>query len=471
MNRSNRFAYFLFLSTCLAVLIPALALAFFAEPFGDDFARALVVDVPHFVRTDYFHWSGRWAALGLEATLFSKLPMLSVYSGILLALQVVHFLALLAFWQMLVGSATSLRHRLGLALGSFVFLLAGYPEPGETVYWATGGIEYQLPVSLALLLLATVCSSTSSSLRPSRALPRALALGLLAFTLTGFTELLALILLGVLFTGIVLILLERRPNLGIWLILLVFVALGTAVSALAPGNAERAAWQFPHRSISQGIVALAKQLMRVLRWIDLKLVAASVLLALTFGSQLRPSQQDPSDRARMRTWVIPLAGASILLGCCATIAYITGDPGPGRAQNVLYMTFCMAWFTSLLMLLNAAPALSYRPDHSQVRIWRNVAAVVFCVSLFASTNNGLATRDLLFDALAWRRAMTHRYELVRQAARLNGAAADVVVPPVVYPAMFSRISEIGPNPDFWYNHFFAQYFGVRSVRVGDSPVQ
>jgi uncharacterized protein DUF6056 len=188
-----------------------------------------------------------------------------------------------------------------------VFLLAGYPEPGETVYWVTGAIEYQLPASLAILLLATVCSSTSFPLRPSRALPRALALGLLAFTITGFTELLALILLGVLFTGIVLILLERPPNLGIWLILLVFVALGTAVSVLAPGNAERAAFDFPHgRSVSQGIVALAKLLMRVLRWIDLKLVAASVLLALTFGPQLRPSQQDPSDRARTRTWAITL---------------------------------------------------------------------------------------------------------------------------------------------------------------------
>jgi hypothetical protein len=73
------------------------------------------------VRTDYFHWSGRWAALGPEAFLLSKLPMLLCNSGILLALQVVHFLALLAFWQMLVGSATSLRHRLGLALGPLCF--------------------------------------------------------------------------------------------------------------------------------------------------------------------------------------------------------------------------------------------------------------------------------------------------------------------------------------------------------------
>jgi hypothetical protein len=41
------------------------------------------------------------------------------------------------------------------------------------------------------------------------------------------------------------------------------------------------------------------------------------------------------------------------------------------------------------------------------------------MSLLVSSNNGIAMRDLLFDAVAWRRAMTDRYELVRQAARLD----------------------------------------------------
>jgi len=453
------------------VLIPALALVFFAEPVADDFTRAIVVDVLQHVRSVYLHNSGRWAAFGLGAFLLSKLQTLSVYSRILWGLQVVHFLALVAFWQMLVGSAISLRDRLGLALGSFVFLLAGYPEPGQTVYWVAGGIEYQLPVSLALLFLASVCSSTRSPLAPSRALPRALALGLLGFTITGFHELVALMLLGVLFTGTVFVLFERRPNLGIWLILLVFVALGTAVSVLAPGNAVRAAIDFQHGgSVGQGIVALGRLLMRVLRWIDLKLVAASVLFALTFGSQLRPSQ-NRSDRARMRTSAIPLAGATILLGSCTAIAYITGGTGPGRAQNLLYMTFCLAWFASLLTLLKVAPGLSYQPNDSLVRIARRGAAVLLCASLLVSVNNGVATRALLFDAVAWRLVMTHRYELVRRAARLAGVAAEVVVPPVVAPPPFFRELDIGPNADFLVNRFFATYFGVRSVRVGNSPVQ
>jgi hypothetical protein len=462
----NRFAASLFLGTSIAVLIPALALVFFAEPVGDDFAHAAVVDVPHFVRSVYFQWSGRWAALGLEAFLLSSLPVLTSYSGILWGLQVVHFLALLAFWHMVVGSAVSLRGRLGLALGSYAFLLAGYPEPGETVYWVPGGIEYQLSMSLALLFLAIVCSSTQCPLRPSRALPRALALGLLGFIITGFHELVALMLLGALLTGTAFVLLERRPNLGMWLILLVFIALGIAVSILAPGNGERAATDFPHgRSISHGIAALVRLLMRVLRWIDVKLLLASVLFALTFGSQLR-SSQDPSERAHLRTRVIPLAGVAILLGTCTTIAYVTGGVGPGRSQNLLYMTFCIAWFTSLLTLLKAAPGLSYRPDHSFVRIGQHVTAVLLSMSLLVSSNNGIAMRDLLFDAVAWRRAMTDRYELVRQAARLDGPAADVVVPPVVHPPTFYRDLDIGPSAEFFHNRLFAEHFGVRSVRVG-----
>jgi hypothetical protein len=147
---SSRFADSLSVTTAFAVAIPTLALVYFAEPVADDFVRAAVVDVRQYVRWTYSHWSGRWAAVGLEALLFSKLPLLSIYSAILWGLQVVHFLALLAFWHTVVGSTISLPGRLSLALGSYVFLLAGYSDPGQTVYWASGGIEYQLSVSLAL---------------------------------------------------------------------------------------------------------------------------------------------------------------------------------------------------------------------------------------------------------------------------------------------------------------------------------
>jgi Family of unknown function (DUF6056) len=464
---ANRFVNALFVSTSLAVIIPALALIYFAEPMGDDFVRALFVDVPHEVGRFYFHLSGRWAATGLEAFLLSKLQMLSVYSGILWGLQVVHFLALLSFLQMVVGESVSLRGRLSLALGFFAFLLTGYPSAGQTVYWVNGGIEYQLPVSLTCLMVAALCSSTQSPLRLSRALPRALGLGLLGFMITGLHELAAVMLLGVLCAGIIFVLVERRPNLGMWLSVLFFVALGTTFTALAPGNAERAAWDFPHgRSVSQAILPLGKLVMRIVRWIDVRLLAASVLLALAFGSQLRESH-NPSDRARTRTWAIPLVGATMLLGSCAALAYITGGIGPPRSGNFLYMTFCIAWFTSLLTFLKTAPGLCYSLDNSLMRSGRNVAVVFFCVSLLDSINHGMATRDLLFYAAPWRRAIAHRYELVRQSAKLEGAAADVVIPAVVHPVTFNRDLDIGPDPNFWANRAFARYFGVRSVRVGD----
>jgi hypothetical protein len=117
MNRPalfwSRFAGYVFLSTSLAVVIPVLVLLFFAEPVADDFARAIVADVSRYVQWTYSHWTGRWAALGFQALLFSRLPLLSIYPAILLGLQLVQFLAVLAFWHTLLGSAVSLRARLG----------------------------------------------------------------------------------------------------------------------------------------------------------------------------------------------------------------------------------------------------------------------------------------------------------------------------------------------------------------------
>jgi hypothetical protein len=420
------------------------------------------------VQWTYSHWTGRWAALGFQALLFSRLPLLSIYPAILLGLQLVQFLAVLAFWHTLVGSAVSLRARLGLALGFFAFLHAGYPAPGETVYWATGGLEYQLSVSLAILLLAALCSDLRFPLLPSQILTRGFALGLFGFVVTGFHELVAVMLLGVLFTGTIVILLERRPGIWLWVIPLLFVAVGCAVSLLAPGNAERAATDFPHgRSASQGAIALARLLLRVLRWIDVRLLAASVLLILTVGLNVHESR-NTSERERARTWSIPLAGALIFLGTCIAIAYMTGGPGNGRVQNLLYVAFCLAWSTSLLTLLRVGPDLSYLADNAFVRIARPVAAVLLGVALISSINNGSATRDLVLEVAAWRRAMPLRYEIVRQAARLDGTTADVVIPPVAHPATFYRGFDVGPNAETPSNRAFAKYFGVRSVRVESS---
>jgi hypothetical protein len=464
--RSSKFAQSLILVTCIAVSIVVFVLVFFAEPIADDFWFANAVDVRSAVETLYLGWSGRWASHGLEALLLTKLPMLSIYSGILWGLHAVHFIGLFYFWHLLVGSAVPLRRRLILALASYVFLFAGYSEPGETVYWVTGAIENQLPLSLMVLLLAMVHAGTRSYLRPSRALPLALALGLVAFTIPGLHQLAALILLGVLFTGALFVVLERRPNLMVWILLLMFAVLGTAISIFAPGNAVRAAKQGHGLSISEGIIPLIQLLMKVSRWIDLKLVAASVLVLLTLGWQTPVIGSRP-DRAHLRAKVIPLVGVALVLGTCASIAYLTASTGPPRVQNFLYETFCMAWFASLVILLKATSGLFYRPDDSSgpspvVRIAHNVAAVLFCISLITSPNIVGASRDLLTNAVDFRRAMTHRYDLIRRAARLDGPAADVVVPPVVRPQTFYRVWDIGPD----HNEDVANYFGVRSVRLG-----
>jgi hypothetical protein len=460
----------LILVTCIPVSIVVLVLVFFAEPIADDFWFAGSADVRAAVETLYAGWSGRWASHGLEALLLSKLPMLSAYSGILWGLHAVHFLGLFYFWHMLVGSAVRLRRRLSLALASYVFLFAGYPEPGETVYWVTGAIENQLPLSLIVLLLAMVLAGTRSSLRPSRALLLALALGLLAFTIPGLHQLAASILLGVLFTGALFAVLERHPNRMVWFILLIFALLGSAVGLLAPGNAARAATQEHGLSISEGIRPLIQLLVLVARWIDLKLVAASVLVLLTLDWPT-PAIESRSHRAHLRAKVIPLVGVALVLGTCASIAYLTASTGPSRVQNLLYETFCMAWFASLVMLRKATSGLSYRPDDASglssfVRIGQNVAAVFFCISVITSPNVLTAASDLLTDAVGFRQAMTHRYDLLRAAAQRDGPAADVVVPLVVRPYTFYRGWDIGP--DISVNQDVATYFGVRSVRVEDS---
>jgi uncharacterized protein DUF6056 len=469
---SPRFARAVVVGGSLAVIVPALALIGFAQPVADDFGRATIDDVPRYVLDEaYLRWSGRWAGVGLEALLFSRLPLLSVYPFLLWALHALHFVALLAAWRALVGRAGSWPTSLGLALGSFAFLLAGYPGLGQSVFWATGAIEYQLPVSLALVLIAALLAAGRSNGSPGRNLAAALGLGVLGFLVTGTHEVVALMVMGVLVVGVALAVIEGRPRLHLWLIVLVFVTFGTAVNLLAPGNAVRAATDFPHgRSLGTAIFSLIQLLIQIARWcLDVKLLAGSALLALMLTAEPRAMPEGGGGR-RLRAWVIPLGGGAVLLGACAAVAVATGSMGPARLRNLLFMALATAWVVSLHAIVTAAPRLAHRWAHPALRLGRGVAALLFAASLLVSMNNVNVVQDLLLRAPAWRAAIAERYAIVRAAARRDGGAADVVVRPIARLETFKHDYDVGPDPDYWTNRSFARFFGVRSVRVeGAAP--
>lgn len=467
---SARFARAVVVGGSLAVIVPALALVRFAGPVADDFARATIDDVPRYVLDQaYLRWSGRWAGVGLEALLFSKLPLISVYPFLLWALHALHFVALLAAWRALCGRAAPWRTPFGLALGSFAFLLAGYPGLGETVFWATGAVEYQLPASLALLLIAALLAAGRSDASAARTLAAALGLGALGFLVTGMHEVVALMLMGVLVLGVGLALMEGRPRLHLWLIVLVFVTFGAAVNLFAPGNAVRAAADFPRgRSLGTSMVSLTQLLILIGRWcLDVKLLAGAALLALTLTAEPRAARE--GGVSRLRAWVIPLGGGAILFGACAAVAVATGSMGPARLRNVLFMALAIGWVASIHTIVTAAPSLAHRWAHPALRVGRGVAALLFAASLIVSVNNVNVVQDLLFRTPAWRAAITQRYDLVRAAARRDGRAADVVLPPIAAPETLVRDFDIGPDPDHWTNRSFARFFGVRSVRVEPAP--
>src|SRR5439155_4469346 len=139
----------------LMVMLARVALA--TWPTGDDYCNRVLVDdngVAGALRWLFFEWSGRLIS---SAALYSTFALVD-----LPALRWVSFalacLFALAAW--LIASLVALEDR-ALRWPLWAFVLAAlavglYPLLGQTVFWATGGIVYMLPLVLTLVWLVPV---------------------------------------------------------------------------------------------------------------------------------------------------------------------------------------------------------------------------------------------------------------------------------------------------------------------------
>lgn len=128
-----------------------IALGVFTWPSADDFCNRVLVDTRGFtgaLHWLFFEWSGR-VATGVP--LYAAFALIDLPSIRAISMLLAAGLALVA-WQS-AGFVTTRPQRPSLPLFAFVLAalaLGLYPLLGQTVYWATGGIVYLLPLMLLL---------------------------------------------------------------------------------------------------------------------------------------------------------------------------------------------------------------------------------------------------------------------------------------------------------------------------------
>lgn len=469
-------ANWLLVVAIVAVVVLSLALTVFATPLADDFCRgggptdwsaALKK-----VSSTYFSWTGRWGAMTVYALTFPHIPLTTAAYPKLLALSgPIWFAIFYIGLHILYGKTISAARKALFAIVLCAVYWVGMPNPGDTWYWLTGSVEYQLPMLLlALAMLVLTSSWIVIGGTGRRAAATALGIGL-GFLVTGFNELCGLLLLGTLAIAAFLAFVRRRPHLAaIYILAGAAVAGGLAIALGAPGNAIRRATEFPNANDPVFAIKslIVPGLHSPIEWLcDARLLAlSSMLLASRAFVSKQPEWTGwklplPGPLSSMSVFV-PLMGFSAVVAGQLAISYAEGMTAPFRVQNVLYSTLVICWAASLIPLGRLVAADVERQGEF-VRGVHTIAAIVFPITLLVAPNTLHAAYDLPKTVSRWHPANVGRDAEIRRHMREGDQ--NIVVDAIEFkPQLYlGGAGDITSNPSDFRNRCLARYYGVQTI--------
>ena len=162
-----------------------------------------------------------------------------------------------------------------------------------------------------------------------------------------------------------------------------------------------------------------------------------------------------------------------LAGGLSAPGWAIGKLMPGRILGSLHILFVLGWLATVFVWSRwpGEPILAARRG---VRTLQTAAMVVLALGLLMTGAMRLAVHDLTSRRVfGWHRAMIARHELARQA-KARGEL-DMVLPRQPRgPRLFYRFAaqrhwwsnwDLAEDPQSWRNVRYAQFFGLRSVRL------
>lgn len=462
----------LLLAAMVVAMTAMFALSRFAEANGDDFCRGRLLplissvtgwhrasDVPSYVVDSWHHWTGRWAAMGLETLVLTSFPFTDRYWPLIVTVWAVMFACLLVAVREVTSQKGIDRHTVTATAVLWILFWISMPGPGDGFYWFTGLVENPLPVALATGTIAALVHAGRSA--GARRAAWFIAAGCGTVIVPGLHELYGLaLLLVLLMVGLLNTTLTRRDRAR-WLSLAGLALVATAVVFVAPGNQVRASF-FPSPRVLTAILISGRQALQfVPDWIfSVPLLSGSLLL--TFHpdiSRIQPAWVAVF-RSGWRQAIIPGLTLFLVAICFAGPAYAMSIPAPTRTLNGAYLIFLVGWFLSLFVLTRRDTALvvGHRWQHTLLAI----SALFFAGSVTLQGNTRTAITDLATRASDWQHSRHERYQLLRTAVDL-GAPAMVPRSPAA-PRLFFAL-DIVESPTAWRNECVAGYFGIPSVVV------
>ncbi len=284
------------LFVCIAA--PVVILLFYATPSSDDFCKATLSfnavpqsGILNLTWHYYLEWSPRWLTTLLESLVMNKLNMVTWYGCLLLLAMLSNLAALWYFCTAVLGLTRGAA--LVAAAGFYLAWLFNVASPGETIYWLTGAMEYQLSVS-ALLVLFSLLQ------QPRKAPWYYILLAVVSVWIPAEHELAGALVCCLLLAGTLFLLWQRRDARH-WIFPLVLASLSFAIVMFAPGMSARLAHNRGHVSNHAPLLWYLKHALlgHGVTW----LLCPAILIAALYISLLPKARNFHSDRPVFAGWL------------------------------------------------------------------------------------------------------------------------------------------------------------------------
>lgn len=399
--------------------------------------------------------------MGIETFLLTATTLPRDYPWLVFVLIAAQCLLLyFAIWELVVDARQALY--LSAVIASVYW--ATMPGAQQGIFWITGAVESQLPLTLGCLLFALVLSRRPTDTKQSTRLAT-VAASILGFVIPAFHELAGGVLVLALSAITVTAFLSKSSQRKMWLIVWTASAIGFAVVFVAPGNSVRMATisnRGNYLTVIKGSLLTAQYY--VLPWcLDFKHWLLTVLL--WFNPRVASLRKKLSGLTSFRAISgFLLVWISLIMLAIGSTIWNLGIQPPGRTMNLIYGMFLIGWIAFTFVVMPPDPSFSLPPVH---RAATQSAALILLSALVATSFNTHASiRDIISGrARSWDAELNRRSALLKSAGR----NADVLVTPLSERPNMLAMSDITEDPNRWENRCVCLYFGVASVRVSKTP--
>jgi hypothetical protein len=406
----------------------------------------------------YLNWSGRWAGIGLETLLLSTTTLPSAYPWLVFTLILTqYFLLYLAIWNFVEDA------RLAAYAGAVIASVywATMPDRQTGMFWITGDVENQLPLTLGLLLFSFALSRNPTATRQRNRF-RVIAASSLGFVTPAFHELAGGVLVFTVSAITARAFLAKNSDRRMWLTVWAASAIGFLVVFVALGNFVRMDVTNPHRSYSILIRGLLHTIhYHILPWyLDFKHWLLAIVLWFDPGVASVRARFSGMSSFRSISGFVLVWISSVMLAVGTAIWPQSKIEIDGRTLDFIYGVFLMGWVTVAFLLIRPHPRFSVHPAH---RI-TTLSSALFLLSVIVATSDNTikSITDIISGrARSWSAELNMRFAILKTA----GPSADVIFLPLSTDPENLAWNDIKGDPKKTWNQCLSLLFGVHSIRI------